>query len=116
MSEKSKNREELLQLDASTARPGMEVVLLLQAVTQRSEMNLTDLQCINILTSTGPIHAGQLAETMGLTTGAVTGVINRMERMGYARREKHSRRRPKGGHTARPRGVGARGSGCLRFV
>ena len=54
-------------------------------------MNLTDLQCVAILTSTGPITAGQLAETMGLTTGAVTGVINRMERAGYVRREKDPR-------------------------
>jgi DNA-binding MarR family transcriptional regulator len=89
MSEKSKNREELLRkLEVENRRSTTGAVLLLQAVTQRSGMNLTDLQCINILTSTGPITAGQLAETMGLTTGAVTGVINRMERMGYARREK----------------------------
>ena len=89
MSEKSKNREALLrELEVENRRSTTGAVLLLQAITQRSGMNLTDLQCINILTSTGPITAGQLAETMGLTTGAVTGVINRMERMGYARREK----------------------------
>jgi DNA-binding MarR family transcriptional regulator len=46
------------------------------------------LQCITILTSTGPITAGRLAEEMGLTTGSVTGVIDRMERAGYVRREK----------------------------
>lgn len=66
----------------------MDGVLLLQAVAQRSGMNLTDLQCINILSSTGPIPAGQLAETMGLTTGAITGVINRLEKSRYVRREK----------------------------
>ena len=49
-------------------------------------MNLTDLQCLAILTSAGPVTAGQLAETMGLTTGAVTGVINRLERAGYVLR------------------------------
>ena len=84
-----RNREELLrELEAENRRSTTGAVLLLQAVTQRSGINLTDLQCINILTSTGPIDAGRLAEMMGLTTGAVTGVINRMERMGYARREK----------------------------
>lgn len=89
MSEKSKSREDLLrELGEENRRSTTAAVLLLQAVTQRSGMNLTDLQCINILTSTDPIPAGQLAEMMGLTTGAVTGVINRMERMGYARREK----------------------------
>jgi DNA-binding MarR family transcriptional regulator len=89
MSEKSKNREELLrELEVENRRSTTGAMLLLQSVTRRSGMNLTDLQCISILTSTGPLDAGSLAEMMGLTTGAVTGVINRMERMGYARREK----------------------------
>ena len=89
MSEKSENREELLrELEAENRRSTTGAVLLLQAVTRRSGMNFTDLQAMNILTSTGPIDAGRLAEMMGITTGAVTGVINRMERMGYARREK----------------------------
>src|SRR5919112_1147703 len=89
MSEKSKNREELLrELEVENRRSTTGAVLLLQAVTRRSGMNLTDLQCMNILTSTGPIPAGRLAEEMGLTTGAVTGVIDRMERAGYVRREK----------------------------
>ncbi len=87
MSEKAENREELLQeLEAENRRSTTGAVLLLQAVTQRSGMNLTDLQCINILASTGPITAGRLAEEMGLTTGSVTGVIDRMERAGYVRR------------------------------
>lgn len=85
----SENREELLrELEVENRRSTMDGVLLLQTVAQRSGMTLTDLQCINILISTGPIDAGRLAEMMGLTTGAITGVINRMERMGYARREK----------------------------
>ena len=88
-SKKSKDREELIrELEVESLRGTMGAVLLLQAVTRRSGMNLTDLQAINILTSTGPLDAGRLAEMMGITTGAVTGVINRMERMGYARREK----------------------------
>ena len=36
----------------------------------------------------GADHCGRLAEMMGLTTGAITGVINRMEKAGYVRREK----------------------------
>ena len=85
----SKSREELLrELEEESRKSTLDGVYLLQAVAERSGMNLTDLQCIAILTSTGPVPAGQLAETMGLTTGAVTGVINRMERAGYVRREK----------------------------
>jgi DNA-binding MarR family transcriptional regulator len=65
-----------------------EVVLFNQAVADRLGMNPTDLQCLNILSETGPVAAGRLAEETGLTTGAVTGVIDRLERAGYAWRER----------------------------
>jgi DNA-binding MarR family transcriptional regulator len=85
----SKKREELLrELEEENRKSTAEGMFLLQAVAERSGMNLTDLQCITILTSTGPITAGRLAEEMGLTTGSVTGVIDRMERAGYVRRER----------------------------
>ena len=85
----SKKREELLrELEEENRKSTAESMFLLQAVAERSGMNLTDLQSITILTSTGPISAGRLAEEMGLTTGSVTGVIDRMERAGYVRRER----------------------------
>ena len=65
-----------------------EVVLFHQAVADRLGMNPADLQCLNILSETGPVAAGRLAEETGLTTGAVTGVIDRLERAGYAWRER----------------------------
>ncbi|HEX5502423.1 MAG TPA: MarR family transcriptional regulator [Thermomicrobiales bacterium] len=82
-------REGLLrELGAENRRGQAEGLAYLQAVAERSGLNLTDVQCIDILAATGPLTAGQLAELMGLTTGAVTGVVNRMERAGYVRREK----------------------------
>lgn len=85
----SKKREELLrELEEESRKSTLDGVYFFQAVAERSGMNLTDLQCLAILTSTGPVPAGQLAEMMGLTTGAVTGLVNRMERAGYVRREK----------------------------
>ena len=65
-----------------------EVVLFNQAVADRLGMNPTDLQCLNMLLETGPVVAGRLAEETGLTTGAVTGVIDRLERAGYAWRQR----------------------------
>src|SRR4051794_5966907 len=50
-------------------------------------MNATDLQVIDILEITGPTTAGQLAELTGLTTGAITGMIDRLEMRGLVRRE-----------------------------
>jgi DNA-binding MarR family transcriptional regulator len=52
----------------------------------RLGLNRTDLHCINIIENSGGLTAGELAKEAGLTTGAVTGVIDRLERAGYARR------------------------------
>jgi DNA-binding MarR family transcriptional regulator len=49
-------------------------------------VNETDLHCLNIIENSGGLTAGNLAAEAGLTTGAVTGVIDRLERAGFARR------------------------------
>ena len=46
----------------------------------------TDLRCLNIIENSGGLGAGELAVRSGLTPGAVTGVIDRLEKVGYARR------------------------------
>ena len=53
---------------------------------QRLGVNETDLHCLNIVENAGGITAGKLAVLAGLTTGAVTGVIDRLEHRGFARR------------------------------
>src|SRR5205085_7594705 len=52
----------------------------------RLGVNDTDLHCLNILENSGGITAGELAARAGITTGAVTGVIDRLEGARYARR------------------------------
>jgi DNA-binding MarR family transcriptional regulator len=49
-------------------------------------VNLTDLHALNIVENRGGLTAGALAVEAGLTSGAVTGVVDRLERAGYARR------------------------------
>src|SRR5262245_29193426 len=49
-------------------------------------VNLTDLHALNIVQNRGGLTAGALAAEAGLTSGAVTGVVDRLERAGYARR------------------------------
>ncbi|MGR4879613.1 MarR family winged helix-turn-helix transcriptional regulator [Streptomyces sp. LARHCF249] len=60
-----------------------------QEVAQRLGLNVTDLTCLGHILGAGdtPLAAGDLAELVDLTTGAVTGVLNRLERAGYARRQ-----------------------------
>jgi DNA-binding MarR family transcriptional regulator len=56
------------------------------AVCDRLRINRTDLRCLDILERSGPLTAGALAEASGLTTGAVTVLLDRLERAGYAKR------------------------------
>ena len=53
---------------------------------ERLGISVTDLHCINIVESAEGMTAGELAKESGLTTGAVTAVIDRLDRAGYARR------------------------------
>jgi len=58
-------------------------------------VNRTDGRCLDVIDREGPVAAGRLAEASGLTTAAVTAVIDRLEKAGYARRigDPHDRRR-----------------------
>lgn len=49
-------------------------------------INRTDGRCLDVIDREGPVPAGRLAEASGLTTAAVTAVIDRLEKAGYARR------------------------------
>ncbi|WP_329457195.1 MarR family winged helix-turn-helix transcriptional regulator [Streptomyces sp. NBC_01497] len=66
-----------------------------QAVADRLGLNVLDLNCLEALVGRGAMTAGRLAEENGVTTGAITGVVDRLEAAGHVRREKdpHDRRR-----------------------
>ncbi|WP_330271294.1 MarR family transcriptional regulator [Lentzea sp. NBC_00516] len=56
-------------------------------VAARMGLSATDEKCIDLaMRAEGPITAGRLAELSGLSTGAVTGVIDRLEHAGFVRR------------------------------
>ncbi|MFJ7261176.1 MULTISPECIES: MarR family transcriptional regulator [Streptomyces] len=59
-----------------------------QEVAQLLGLNVTDLTCLGHILGAGdePLSAGDLAALTNLTTGAVTGVLNRLERAGFAER------------------------------
>jgi DNA-binding MarR family transcriptional regulator len=57
-----------------------------EAVADHLEINRTDLRCLDLLGQHGAMTAGELAEASRLTTGAVTRLLDRLERAGYARR------------------------------
>ena len=65
----------------------VELLVSSYEATEQVGVNPTDLGALCLLLLHGPAPAGRLAELTGLTTGAVTGVIDRLETGGFVRRE-----------------------------
>lgn len=63
-------------------------VMFHQLISEKMGLNATDHKCLDFLNRTGPVTAGQLAQLTGLTTGAITSVIDRLEQAGYVIRDK----------------------------
>jgi DNA-binding MarR family transcriptional regulator len=57
-----------------------------QAVADHVGINRTDARCVDLIDQAGGMTAGELARAAGLTTGAVTAVVDRLESAGLARR------------------------------
>ncbi|MFI6740602.1 MarR family winged helix-turn-helix transcriptional regulator [Nonomuraea sp. NPDC050451] len=58
-------------------------------IAQRAGVSPTDLLCLHTLNREGPSTAGRLSARLGRTTGAVTHMIDRLEKAGYVRRRPH---------------------------
>src|ERR687894_1964572 len=63
-----------------------ETILFHQALADLLDFHITDHRCVYFLHNYGAMPAGKLAELTGLTTAAVTGIIDRLEEAGYVRR------------------------------
>lgn len=84
--EKTERQKLLEKLNNATRQQSTWTVMFHNAIAEHVGLNITDHKCLDILMDRGPLTAGQLAETTGLTTGAVTGVIDRLEKAGYVQR------------------------------
>lgn len=82
-------RKQLVQAILAEARSGStRSVLLHAAVAERLGLNASDLKCADlILAESGTSTPGRLAELTGLSTGAITGVLDRLEHAGFVARE-----------------------------
>src|SRR5919112_479713 len=79
--------EELIQTIVDKFREmSTEAVMFHQAVADELGLYITDHKCMDIIHRFGAMPAGRLGEMTGLTTGAITGMIDRLEKAGYVRR------------------------------
>jgi DNA-binding MarR family transcriptional regulator len=83
------SRTRLLQaLNETLRKVGAQSVLISDLVATRVGLNSTDLECLDLLYLAGATTAGTLARHTGLTSGATTAVIDRLERAGFVRRRR----------------------------
>src|ERR1700743_128035 len=74
-------------------RSGAVMQLLASASAERVGINVTDLNCLNILALSGQLTAGELARATGLTTASITGVLDRLEEAGFVHRKRDAKDR-----------------------
>ena len=70
-------------------------VLHSQAIARKVGINSSDLECLDLILLNGPSTAGEIARRTGLTSGAVTGLIDRLERLGLVERTADAKDRRK---------------------
>lgn len=82
------DREELIsQLVDLGARSATMTALFQQKAAASYGLGVTDMKALDVLMREGPQTAGQLGTALSLTSGAVTGVVDRLVKRGLAKRE-----------------------------
>jgi DNA-binding MarR family transcriptional regulator len=80
------DRDKIDSVIRSLRRVNLQGSFFGQTVAVRFGLSESDIEALEVLIDTGASTAGRLSELMGLTTGAVTRVIDRLEQAGYVRR------------------------------
>jgi len=82
-----RSRSDLMQaIRSGFQQTSGQSVLLSQIIADKVGLSPSDLECLGFLEDAGPMTAGRLAELTGLTSGAVTRMIDRLEGRRYVRR------------------------------
>ncbi len=96
MSDRHTNRNDLVAgiVRSLGRRLAVYTALYHSALAEQLGLNVTDLNALDLILELESITAGQLAELMGVSSGGITTVIDRLERAGFVEREKnpHDRR------------------------
>ena len=88
---------EVLRRFGELGREGSTLAVLRHArIAEQMGLSATDHKALDLASrAEGPLTAGRIAQLTGLSTGAVTGVIDRLERAGFVRRVRDEQDRRK---------------------
>lgn len=87
---KTEQIENLTTINNLTREFSTVTVLMHQAIAQKAGLVGTDHKYIDLLLQHGSMTAGQIAELSGITTGAVTAMIDRLEKSKLVKRERQT--------------------------
>ena len=92
-SNKTKRRELLNKLWDLGRKVSTQTVFLHQAIAQSVGLNATDTKCIDLILRgpSGSVTAGWLSDMTGLTTGAITHILDRLEKRRFVDRVRDTR-------------------------
>jgi DNA-binding MarR family transcriptional regulator len=95
-SQKLETREQIVSnLMVSIRKEIRAATLFVHTMSEITGMHPTDIKCLDFLSDVKFATAGELAKITGLTTGAITAVIDRLEKIGFVKREADSKDRRK---------------------
>jgi DNA-binding MarR family transcriptional regulator len=79
------------KINATPSDPGRElataVIVFHETLAKKAGLTAAESRCLGILFQREAITAGELARATGLTTGAITGIVDRLQKDGWLRRE-----------------------------
>lgn len=85
----STRRQLALEVQDEVRRLATEIDSLDERAAARFGVVRTDLRCLDVLTSRGPLRPSDLAAAVRLTSGGLSIALDRLERAGYVRRTRH---------------------------
>lgn len=96
-SRKSRRRELLAKLWDLGRKMSTQTVFLHQAIAQSVGLNATDTKCVDLILRSpdGRVTAGRLSDMTGLTTGAITHILDRLEKRQFIERIRDTQDRRK---------------------
>jgi len=86
---RSRKPERIHAFAVALTRVGEADRRLRAAAAEHVGLTLADLDAVLYVAEQGPVPAGRIAEAMGITSGAVTGLVDRLERAGWVERARH---------------------------